>query len=241
MKIAHIAPIRHTLLAQKASSIHMTLAHWLDITKYFDYWREFKMRNPKEYVIVDNGYYELGHSLNFSYCLTRAVSIKADCIVLSDGPIKIEELKQAKAAGLQVMAVPTSIEDFHDYMSDPAIDRVGLGSLHVVNMLCERGRGEKFDFRNRYNFLKTELVAGYNRRKIHLLGISDSILEVPLCREYVGSMDTSAAIWRGLNGIDISKSGKYNVSLDIHSELPYNKQTQDNIALLNTLAGVKYE
>lgn len=238
MKIAHIAPIKHIELAQKHSSIHMTIAHWLADGKYHALWYSFKRNNPSSYIIVDNGYYELGYSLDFDYCLDRALSINADCIVLSDGPVKEQELKLAKSKGLQVMAVPTSKQDFHDYMSNPDIDKVGLGSIHVVNMLDSSVARLKFDYRNRYNFLKAEMKITYDKSKVHLLGIADEISEVVLCNQYAGSMDTSAAIWRGINDVDIVRSGKYSVSLNIHSELPFTQIAQDNIDLLNACAGV---
>lgn len=237
MKIAHIAPIKHIELAQKASSIHMTIAHWFEDGKYFKLWHDFKKNNPTSYIIVDNGYYELGHSLEFEYCLNKALAVNANCIVLSDGPVQSSELKLAKSKGLQVMAVPTSIEDFHSCMSDPGIDKVGLGSLHVVNMMqgvvAQDLIYPKFDYRNRSNFLDATLNPSYDISKIHLLGIADSVAEITLCRGKAGSLDTSAAIWRGINGVDIRTPGKFNISLDIHSELPFNEQAQANIDLVD--------
>lgn len=143
---AVIAPHAIRKMAIAHSSIHMMLAQVQDSK----YWDDFA--NACGYKILDNGFFELGYSLEKEMLLAKGLRGKANCIVLQDGEYK--DMDFFMKEGFHVMLVPTSVEQAVEFLhishSHPEYEvKVGLSHIHAAKALKRR----KFDVANRYKFL----------------------------------------------------------------------------------------
>ena len=229
IKAIHIAPINVMLEVHRKynKGINMLLTHLvLNNTKY----RELAETLGGE-KFLDNSFFELGHSLKPKAILEAAKLVGATTLICPDGTL--EGFTEFKAQGYKVMAVPKTPAQFKDFMYDTRIDFVGVSEEHL-------------DYRHspgaRYELFRDHLDEMMPRKKIHLLGATDSIWELGLLypfRRFIYSWDSSAAIWQGHLGNKLwdiprkeTKSVDFNAIVDLK-----NKVTQENIRFINKLLG----
>lgn len=143
---AIIAP--HTLrkLAIQYSTIHMMLAQVEDV----NYWEDYA--SAQGYKILDNGFYELKHSLPKEILLDKAFQGNANCIVLEDGEHKDMDFFMQK--GYDVMLVPKTINQLIEFLHiahsyEKFRVKVGLSHIHAAKSLNR----QRFFLTNRYKFL----------------------------------------------------------------------------------------
>jgi len=216
IKLAHIAPTSDAAYAIKRSGMNMVLAHIAD--KDDAYAELFKASNKE--TLLDNGAFENGVPLPVDKMIEIGRKVGADILVLPDYPFEpwakgwltIEsDIKAYKDAGFRTMFVPQSLKgdaqgyelSIHNALHHPDIDFVGLSILGAPNayelMPPIKVRShilEKFNTPN-------------NAKKFHMLGMLnsvDEILRVTYYKHLVNSWDTSAAVWYGVNGLDVSKT-----------------------------------
>ena len=240
IKLAHIAPVKHTLKANKQSDIVMCLYHQLDDPRY-----KGLITLEEKYKILDNSYYEKRDDAVFMSLFNKtdtfvgllikaAKTIKANCIVLPDGVIDKKTIARVHANGFDVMVVPTTREELKLAIVSSA-NLIGISFIHSVNMLTVN---TAYRHNIRPVLLKTlkesneELaqLTGLNvddilHKRIHLLGLwsyEELIKCVPYTR-LIHSCDTSTAVWLGLHGKDATKmNDKFNKKVDFDDETEWN-------------------
>ncbi len=217
--VAFIAPTNHIGDAIKHSDINMALAHLCDDSRYTS-----KFKESSKYTILDNSFFELGYCMDKDTMVDSASLVGADCIIMTDGTM--DNMGVYKSLGYDVMYIPTTTDGFICAMNDDNIDRVGLSFFHASNMVGT----DKNNPTSRYNVLRDNFNEGMDIKKIHMLGATDSAYEIQLCKHMVGSWDSSAAIWGGLNGIDLStQTVKNSKIVDFNTDLQWNDNCINNI------------
>lgn len=199
IEFAFIAPKSVQEQAMAASDCHMALAHLCGDPFYTE-----PFANSNQTVYLDNSYFELGYSLDTEAMLKAAEAVRADVIILSDGTLADIEVYQAQ--GYQVMAIPSgpNMEDqFLAALYNKAIDYVGLSFTHASRAMGT----SRNDPSARFRFLQS-LGCMLPNKKIHMLGMTDSVFEVSLVKPYhfaIASWDSSAAVWNGVQGIRVDQ------------------------------------
>lgn len=143
---AIIAPHVIRKQAIKHSTIHMMLAHIQDSA----YWEDFS--RACGYKILDNGFFELGYSLEKEALLEKGQVSKTNCIVLPDGEYKDMDFFMQK--GFDVMLVPSSVDQLAEFLHiahshEKFQVKVGLSHIHAHRSIHR----PKFQVSNRYKFL----------------------------------------------------------------------------------------
>lgn len=231
IKIAHIAPTRSIVYAENRSNINLVLAHLVGENEYTKQYAASKLTT-----IMDNGAFELGESISPELLIEKAKLVNAEYIVLPDYPKQNWEktIKSAqeytplfKEAGFKTFFVPQSeVGDFDGYISswawainNPDIDLIGCSILGAPNALPNQDR-----LIARYivlRLLKEEFPAELLKKRIHMLGMLDTVHEISLTKPFhwmINSWDTSAAVWAGMNDFDISKlCRKFDVPVDFEA------------------------
>lgn len=236
ISFCHIAPIKHILHAAAFSTHHMALQHLCHISEYVNAFRTLS-REKGNYIYLDNSQYELGHSCSLDELIIAGHAIGADCLILPDGDLS--GLQIVKREGFDVMYIPSAIDlekDMADALHNPGIDVVGLSYSKTAKHL---GR-PRHSATSRFDFLQS-LGMLLPNKKIHMLGISDTVHEIALMKPYtfaIRSWDSSNAVWAGLNGRRTSKMlHKFGKEVDFLSEAEWNELCSQNIeyttALLN--------
>jgi len=235
IKFAHIAPKTCMTLAMAESDIHMALFH---LTGDDNYNKRF--REATREVIMDNSFYELGKCPPVEELIRAGHKINADYIVLPDGTL--DGIAEIKTAGFKVMAIPAGpnmTELFIDWMYDDRVDLVGLSFFHSRLAV---GSDNKYDAGARFNFLQTVGNIMHMKKKVHCLGMGDTVHEVQLLRPYwdiIKSWDTSAAVWSGLHDIHVKHIRvKLHTPVEFDTLLPFNEVCAQNIQYINSMTEI---
>ncbi len=227
IRVIHIAPTANMLEVDSKynKGLNMLLTHLvLNDTKY----REVaKQLTGVKY--LDNSYFELGYSLSPAALLEAAKMVDATVLICPDGTL--DGMVEFKAAGYKVMCIPKSPAQFKDFMYDNRIDYVGVSEEHLAYRHSPGAR---------YELFRDHIDAMMPKKKIHLLGGTDSIYELGLLypfRQYIYSFDSSAAIWQGHLGKSLNDvvrkdttSVDFTVTVNLNSDL-----IQKNITFVNKL------
>ena len=131
------------------------------------------------------------------------------------------------------MCIPKSPEQFKDMMYDNRIDFVGVSEEHLAYRHSPGAR---------YELFRDHVDAMMPKKKIHLLGGTDSIYELGMLhpfKQYIYSWDSSAAIWQGYLGHHLNNvTKKDTTSVDFHAKINLdNEIIQENISFVNKLLG----
>jgi hypothetical protein len=225
MELAFIAPTKYTNKAIEHSDVNMALAHLCEDERYAN-----SFASSDKYTFLDNSFYELRYCLCEATMLKAAKAVKADCVIMSDGTT--DSIGVYKREGYEVMYIPTTVKEFKDAMYSDEIDKVGLSFFHVEQLIGS----DKNNPASRYNFLRAYFEEGMDTKKIHMLGATDSMYEIALCKQWVGSWDSSAAVWGGLNNVDLrTQTTKNPLAVDFDTELAWNNLCTDNINFIKEL------
>jgi len=226
MKIIHICP---TCLVEKVDKhynkgLNMVLTHLvLSNEKYRE---AFKAIPGVKY--LDNSFFELGYALPPEDIIKAAKMVDATVLICPDGTR--DGMEMFKKEGYQVMCIPKSPEQFKEFMFDEEIDYVGVSEEHL-------------DYRHspsaRYEMFRDTITDDMPRKKIHILGATDSIWEYGMLspfKEFICSIDTSAAIWQGhLGNMLRTMRRKDCTSVDFDAEVELNLITAENIKFMEEL------
>ena len=234
IKFAHIAPKSCMREAMRRSGIHMALYHLTGDDKYNEFFR-----STQDEVIMDNSFYELGKCPSVAELIMAARRVHATYVVLADGTLDgIDEIREA---GFKVMAIPAGpdMSDlFKAWMRDDRVDLVGISFFHSRLAV---GSDNKYDSGARFNFLRqfSENELFGMQKKIHCLGMGDTVHEVQLLRPYwylINSWDSSAAVWAGLHGQHVSRTRvKLDTPVEFDTLLPFDGLCSQNIQYVNRL------
>ena len=253
MKFCHIAPVAHLDLVKNRSA-HLTLAHLIDEghQDYIDFYQNEKF----DINIMDNSAFELYKAqlpmFDPQKLVGLAQQVNATHIVLPDHPshpsmVGIDDAKRYapifKEAGFGTFFVPQSdVLDLEDLItsfawaaSSPLIDYIGISILAVPNAYgCEQNNPlqrfvSRWKFMNELYDRNLLQLAAQNGKKIHMLGMVDGPNEISLLRDFhIDTWDSSAAVWTGLNGVQIDWSptglveGKFEKHVDFEAKIEDN-------------------
>lgn len=223
MRLIHIAPINLIPFVDKHynKGYNMALTHLvLDNPEY----REAigKLKGTK---YLDNSFYELGECLSPAQMVKAAKMIGATHLICPDGSYK--GAAKFVREGYKVMTIPKTPKQFQKMMQDPDIDLVAVSEEH-------------FDYRHspgaRYELFRDYLTDDMPKKKIHLLGATDSLWELGMLSpfdDWIESWDSSAAIWQGHLGHSIrTRQRKDTTSVDFDTEATWNLMMENNIQFL---------
>lgn len=238
IKAIHIAPIKNMLEVDDKHNkgLNMLLTHLvLNNQKYRE---TARMLKGTKY--LDNSFFELGYCLSPKAMIEAAELIRntTDTMVLICPDGTLDGMKEFKEAGYKVMTIPKSPAQFKDMMYDNRIDYVGVSEEHLAYRHSPGAR---------YELFRDHIDAMMPKKKIHLLGGTDSIYEIGMLhpfRDYIYSWDSSTAIWQGHLGHKINDVvRKDTTSVDFTVEVNLNKyEVINNIKFINKLLkGVEYE
>ena len=227
IKAIHIVPTANMLEVDRRHNkgLNMLLTHKvLEDRNYRDTARQL---GGTKY--LDNSFFELGYSLSPKEMLQAAELCGANVMICPDGTYN--GMKEFKANGMGVMTIPKDPRQFIDMMYDPDVDYVGLSEEHI-------------DYRHspgaRYELLRDHVRDDMPKKKIHLLGGTDSIWELGMLhpfRQYIYSWDSSAAIWQGHLGHKLwDMPRKDTTSVDFDAKVDINDPLiKKNIEFVNKL------
>lgn len=211
-----ITPVDYLEKYATQSSFHLVLAHLVDTNdEYANFYA--KMSERGDFVICDNGAYELGESYAPEKLIELAQKCKADVVVLPDYPFQIglktieaslAVIKEIKAAGFKTMFVPQSkTGDVGDFMNtyswaahNDDIDVIGMSILGIPNAInwCNIAFAR---------VLMTKMLmetGNFNFHKYHhYLGLNGAPnVELPTLIKMgaLDSCDSSNPVWCGING-----------------------------------------
>lgn len=211
-----IAPTAYLQDYSSQSSFHLVLAHLVDTDPtYADFYEE--MSNQGDFIIMDNGAFELGQSYEPEKLIELGNIIHADAIVLPDYPGKDAQITIAAAeqwgnaikdAGFQAMFVPQSrVGDLGGWINaytwaavTPWIDIIGMSILGIPNAMQHIDRAFA-------RVVMTQLLVDrglFNHDKYHhYLGLNAGpALEIPslIRMGALNSCDSSGPVWAGICG-----------------------------------------
>lgn len=215
--LAVIAPIKELNLV-KEGNFAMILAHIaLGESSYADFYKN----EYKGFKLLDNSFFELQRALSFREVLKASKRVGAHCIVLEDGTLNY--LDEAKAEGLYVMAVPTSREQFHEFLTNEKVDKVGISCLHIPKIM-----GEPVFSPCRGLFVKQEFKQYANesfKHKIHFLGSTNNALQdIKDAEGLVTSIDSSLPYFAALENKSVDTRVDKEFSFYEYRMLEYPKQ-----------------
>lgn len=215
-KFGIIAPIEYLYDYSIQSHFHLVLAHLLDTNQsYTNFYKN--MSKNGDFIICDNGAFELGESYDPDKLIKLASRCDADAIVLPDYPFKHSSvtikaaedmIKEIKDAGFYTMFVPQSkVGDLEDWIkcyewaaNSEDIDIIGMSILGIPNAL------------NKVHIAYARVVMTqilierglFNFDKYHhYLGLNSGVaLEIPtlINLRALDSCDSSGPVWAGICG-----------------------------------------
>lgn len=219
--LAVIAPLKELNLVEEGD-FAMCLTH---IALGEDRYCEF-YKNYKGFKLLDNSFFELKRALSFREVMKACNRIEADCIVLKDGTL--DYIDDAKKEGLYVMAVPTTREEFHEFLTNEKVDKVGVSCLHIPKIM-----GEEVFSPCRGIFIRQEFKRYANesfKHKIHFLGSTNRVLrDIKDANGLVTSIDSSLPYFAALENASIDTRVDKEFSFWDGRTLKYPKQF-DNFA-----------
>jgi hypothetical protein len=250
-KFGIIAPVEYLSEYAIQSSFHLTLAHLVDTNEeYAAFYRE--RSELGDFIICDNGAFELGESYEPSKLVSLAEKCGADVVVLPDYPFcpgsktiaaASRVIDKVKAAGFKTMFVPQSekgdMEDWMDTYSwatyEEDIDLIGMSILGIPNALPHIPKSYA-------RVVMTQLLIdrGFVFDKYHhYLGVNAGMgLEIPtlvMCNA-INSCDSSNPVWHGILGHEYSlntdsllPTKKINMSVQFDIKRTNDKETHRRI------------
>jgi hypothetical protein len=248
-------------LMKELGNNHLALAHLVDSNDEYAAW--FKTRSEyNDFIIMDNGAFELGGSYDPSKLLDLGHKCGATAIVLPDYPgeshnktidAALELAPVFKEHGFKTMMVPQSIHgDFEGWVTGyeiaaehPDIDIIGMSILGIPTAL-------PYIDRVFARVVMTELLIHTGRfafeKHHHYLGLnSGPKLEIPslLRMKALDTCDSSGPVWSAFHGIaydDFTDSFmpcmkiKKPVDFDIEGPTPHQlSMIRHNIQMTNNL------
>lgn len=238
IKAIHISPTKNMLEVDMHynKGLNILLTHL--VLNNDEYRATALMLSGTKY--LDNSFFELG------YCLSPKAMIEAAELIRQDGDTMVlicpdgtlDGMKEFKAQGYKVMAIPKSPAQFKDMMYDNRIDYVGVSEEHLAYRHSPGAR---------YELFRDHIDAMMPKKKIHLLGGTDSIYEIGMLhpfRNYIYSWDSSTAIWQGhlghrINDIVRKDTTSVDFTVKVNLEKP---EVVNNIKFIEKLLkGVEYE
>lgn len=205
----------------KMSKSHLALAHLVATDQtYANFYSELDDSN---FIIMDNGAFELGESYDPDMLLTLAENCRADAIVLPDFPFQSSQktidgclnmIDSIKAEGYLAMFVPQSqtgdIEDWIDCytfaVENPDIDIIGMSILGIPNAIPHINKSYA-------RVVMTQMLIDRDLfshdKHHHYLGLnSGPALEIPSLLN-MGALDTcdsSNPVWTAILGHEYSEN-----------------------------------
>lgn len=215
-KFGIITPTAYLRRYATQSHFHLVLAHLIDVDEtYASFYRQMSDRG--DFIIMDNGAFELGESYEPSKLIELANIVKADAVVLPDYPAQDANRTisaanslgpRVKDAGFLTFFAPQSrvgeMEEWIDAYcwgaGNDAIDIVGMSILAIPNAL-------PYIPRSYARVVMTQLLYDrglFNAEKYHhFLGLNAGPnLEIPTLIEMgaMDSCDSSNPVWAGICG-----------------------------------------
>lgn len=211
-----IAPTAYLTRYSSQSNFHLVLAHLVDTdVAYMEFYREMSQRG--DFLIMDNGAFELGESYEPNKLISLAELCQADAIVLPDYPFQPAEKtvkaaealgNQVKDAGFKTFFCPQSeVGQLEDWIkayawasATPWIDIIGMSILGIPNALPHLPRAyarvvmsQLLIDRGVFNFSKYHHYLGLN---------AGPNLEIPalITMKALNSCDSSGPVWAGICG-----------------------------------------
>ena len=214
--LAIIASIKEKHLVNEGD-FAMILTH---IALKEDEYSSFFKDEYKGFKLLDNSFFELGYALSFREVMKAVRRVEADCIVLKDGTL--DYIDDAKKEGLYVMAVPTTNEEFMNFIQNEKVDKVGVSCLHVPKIMNEpifspcRGIFVK----NMFKDLDKSLA-----KKIHFLGSTNGVIsDLKSAEGLATSIDSSLPYFAALENRSIDTRVDKEFSFYEYRTLEYPKQ-----------------
>lgn len=215
-KFGIIAPVDYLERYASQSNFHLALAHLADTNdRYADFYHKMSQRG--DFIVLDNGAFELGESYNPEKLVSIGNKIAADAIVLPDYPAMhadntIEAAKNwtpiVKDAGFKTFFAPQSevgkleqwIEAYHWGTYNTDIDIIGMSILAIPNAMPHIPKAYA-------RVVMTQLlidrgVFDYTKYH-HYLGLNAGPnLELPplIKLQAINSCDSSNPVWSGICG-----------------------------------------
>lgn len=245
-----ITPTAYLRRYATQSTFHLVLAHLVDTDgQYANFYREMSERG--DFLIMDNGAFELGESYEPSKLIELGQRIEADAIVLPDYPFQAgsKTVKAAKDLGNQVkdhgflaMFVPQSeVNDLEDYIitydwaaNTPWIDIIGMSILGIPNALPHIPKS--YARVVMAQLLIDRQVFNFNKYH-HWLGLNAGPnLEIPalLKMQVLNSCDSSNPVWAGICGqmyTPMADSFLLTRKIDKHVDFNYPMTTSEYVHL----------
>ena len=226
MKAIHIAPTNLIGYVDKHynKGLNMVLTHL--VLRDEEYRKEMAKLEGEKY--LDNSFFELGYCMSPKEMIEAAKMVGATTLICPDGTT--EGLEKFKREGYKVMCIPKSPEQFRDFMYSPSIDMVGVSEDHL---------SYRHDPGSRYELFRDHLRDDMPKKKIHLLGATDSIRELFLLKpfdEFIYSWDSSAAVWQGYLGNLLSEQKRKDCThVEFDKEVEWNLFIDQNIAFIEEM------
>jgi len=211
-----ITPTAYLQRYAKQSHFHLVLAHLIDVDKeYTTFYRRMSERG--DFIIMDNGAFELGESYEPSKLIELATRVAADAVVLPDYPAQHSILTidaardlgaRVKDAGFLTFFAPQSrvgeteewIDAYSWGVNNPEIDIIGMSILAIPNALPRIPRSYA-------RVVMTQLLIDrgvFGTFKYHhYLGLNAGPnLEIPalINMDALTSCDSSNPVWAGICG-----------------------------------------
>ena len=213
MDLAIIAPESCLTRFCTMSKYHLVLAHLLEDKSRTAY-RDFYMNrhSTREFVIMDNGAYELNESLPSEVLLKWCETLQPQEVVLPDVRTDPEATLKRTKQGIsdlrsvqgrvRFMAVPQG-ETFADWQQN-VLDILDLGSIDSLAIIEAAGRFSERGYRDTaLNWLEEQHII--DSVTIHLFSIQDDPRELIYLagRDYIRSCDSAKPVAYGLADIKL--------------------------------------
>jgi len=226
IKLIHICPTNLIKFVDERynKGLNMVLTHL--VLEDEQYRKEMKALKGVKY--LDNSFFELGYCLPPADLIKAAEMVDATHLICPDGTYDgFEEFKQA---GYKVMTIPASPEQFREMMLNPEVDLVAVSEEHL---------NYRHDPGARYELFRDHITPDMPKKKIHLLGATDSLWELGMLspfEDYIESWDSSAAVWQGhLGNLVKTQFRKDCTSVDFSEEVQWNLFMVANIKFLQEI------
>ena len=226
IKAIHIAPTSLVKYVDKHynKGLNMVLTHL--VLEDEEYRKAFKEIEGEKY--LDNSFFELGYALPPEDILAAAKLVDATVLICPDGTMA--GMEDFLSQGYKVMCIPKSPEQFVDFLTNPLIDYVGVSEEHLA---YRHNSGARYELFEKY------LKEGMPRKKIHLLGATNSIWELGMLSpfsEFIYSWDSSACIWQGhLGNLLRTQRRKECKEVDFKADVKFNLFMESNINFVGEL------
>lgn len=242
-----IAPTQYLEELSVQSKFHLVLAHLLDSDP--EYLRFYQERSEQgDYIIMDNGAFELGESYAPEKLIDLAKRVGADRVVLPDYPFQPAQTtimaavnwgQKVKDAGFDTLFIPQSeVGDITGWTASylwasvsEVVDGIGISILAAPSALPHI-----HDAYARVCLMQIlKQLDILSDKYHHCFGAIDVALEIPSLLSFgvVNSIDSSNPVWYGLNGHRYNTAGNSYVGTrkqyipHVDFNFPYNNKLVD--------------